>query len=198
MLWRAQSCSNGYAAIFIGRVLFLLLHLTPFNTFYPFESQRRTSALRGFPGIKPMRSPNDIRLFWVSIRAPENKNTWADRCPWVRCVHRCHFWDCRTIPEYSKKQIYTNVAICSELVFYSSSYFLIKAAAKFIDLNAFLTFFYSLHVRKKYYLLHSQVQFAAVSRYNPGTRIYPVLFVGLFDKKKTSVINMILCNGKVK
>ena len=24
---------------------------------------------------------------------------------------------------------------------------------------------------KKYYLLHSQVQFAAVSRYNPGTRI---------------------------
>lgn len=45
MLWIAQSCSSSYAAIFTGRVLFLLLHLTPFNTFYPFESQRRTSAL---------------------------------------------------------------------------------------------------------------------------------------------------------
>ena len=124
------------------------------------------------------------RWFWVSIRSPENKNTWADRCPWVRCVHRFHFWDCRTMPEYTKKQINTNAAIFSELVFYGSSYFLVRSSSKIYWPKCLLDIFYSLYTRKKYYLLHSQVQFATVSRYNPGTTIYPVLFVGLFDKKR--------------
>lgn len=57
MLWIAQSCSSSYAAIFMGRVLFLLFHLTPFNTFYPFESQRRTSALERFSRNKTDEKP---------------------------------------------------------------------------------------------------------------------------------------------
>ena len=74
MLWIAQSCSSSYAAIFMGRVLFLFLHLTPFNTFYPFETQRRTSALEMFSRNKTNEKPQWHQIVLSIHQSPREQN----------------------------------------------------------------------------------------------------------------------------